>query len=104
MVEALKKHDPKKTGSLLKASHAGLRDLYEVSCPELDHLALVGNKHKGSYGARMMGGGFGGCVLCLVKEDDMSDFLEECTVSYFEKFGFDPEVIEFDLAGGVEYV
>ncbi|HZV69703.1 MAG TPA: galactokinase [Saprospiraceae bacterium] len=102
MVEALKKNNATKAGALLKASHAGLRDLYEVSCAELDHLAAVGNKHKGAYGARMMGGGFGGCVICLVKEEAMEDFLEECSVSYFEKFGFDPEVIEFDLGNGVE--
>lgn len=104
MVDALKKQDPKKAGALLKASHAGLRDQYEVSCAELDHLAAVANKHKGAYGARMMGGGFGGCVLCLVKEEEMEEFLEECSVSYFEKFGFDPEVIQFDLGNGVEYV
>lgn len=102
MVRALKEHHPVNAGKLLNASHTGLRDLYEVSCAELDLLAATARKFAGVYGARMMGGGFGGCVICLVKEDVLDDFLEESSAAYFEKFKYDPEVIQFELGGGVE--
>ncbi|MEO6132515.1 MAG: galactokinase, partial [Saprospiraceae bacterium] len=75
---------------------------YEVSCEELDHLANFANHHDDAYGARMMGGGFGGCVICLVKENRLNQFLTECTTSYADKFGFEPEVIQFELGNGVE--
>src|SRR5688572_17875660 len=65
MVTALNAHDANKAGQILKASHKGLRYDYEVSCDELNHLADFANHFKGVFGARMIGGGFGGCVLCL---------------------------------------
>ena len=102
MVLALKNNDATKAGQLLEASHAGLRNKYEVSCEELDHLAHFANTHPNVYGARMMGGGFGGCVICLVKEEEMEIFLASCVVSYTERFGFEPAVIHFSLSSGVE--
>lgn len=56
-------------GELLNASHASLRDDYQVSCPELDDLAELCRRQPGVYGARMMGGGFGGCVLALARPE-----------------------------------
>ncbi len=56
-------------GELLNASHASLRDDYQVSCPELDDLADLCRRQPGVYGARMMGGGFGGCVLALAQPE-----------------------------------
>lgn len=52
-------------GSLLNEAHASLRDLYDVSCAELDALQIAASQAKGCFGARMMGGGFGGCVLAV---------------------------------------
>lgn len=104
MVEALEKQDPKIAGKLLYASHQGLKSLYEVSCDELDHLADFANEHEGVYGARMMGGGFGGCVICLVNEARVADFLSACEYSYTERFDFKPEFIPFELSGGVERI
>lgn len=104
MVEALEKKDPKIAGKLLYESHQGLKSLYEVSCDELDHLADFANEHEGVYGARMMGGGFGGCVICLVNEARVADFLSACEYSYTERFGFEPEFISFELSGGVERI
>ena len=103
MVKALETHDLQRAGSLLKMSHEGLRDEYEVSCEELDHLADFVNNHDGAYGGRMMGGGFGGCVICLVEEESIHTFLSEARASYLSRFGFDPEVINFELSEGVEY-
>lgn len=104
MVKALGNKDPRKAGQLLKASHKGLRNDYEVSCAELDHLADFANHFEGVHGARMMGGGFGGCVLCLVIKKTMDDFLEEINASYFLKFGYDPETIDLDFGNGVEEI
>lgn len=101
MVQALKHHQPEKAGALLQASHAGLRDQYEVSCAELDHLADFTNQYEGVYGTRMMGGGFGGCVIGLMKEDILEDFSKAISTSYTARFGFKPDIILFDLSGGV---
>lgn len=101
---AFENKDSSTAGRLLLASHNGLRDLYEVSCPELDHLIAFSQTCKGVYGARMMGGGFGGCVLCLVHENIVGNFLEKIKTSYHKKFGFDPEVIHFNLSAGAEIV
>ncbi len=100
MQKAIETHDPQAAGQLLNASHEGLRKLYEVSCPELDHLADFANKYNGVYGARMMGGGFGGCVLCLIKEEAIRDFEEGCADSYQNEFGFSPDFIHFELSKG----
>ena len=104
MANALNKKDAMDAGDLMKASHTGLQYDYEVSCPELDHLAGFANSFEGVYGARMMGGGFGGCVICLVEEGAYENFISEVTASYAGTFGFEPAVIEFDLGGGVERI
>lgn len=65
-VEALERHDPVAFGRLMNASHASLRDDFEVSGPELDHLADCIRRQPGVLGARMTGAGFGGCVVALV--------------------------------------
>ncbi len=101
MVEALGQHDAQRAGTLLKASHHGLRHMYEVSCDELDHLTDFANAYKGVMGARMMGGGFGGCVICLISEDVLEEFSIACVDAYLDRFGFEPDVILFDLADGV---
>jgi galactokinase len=102
MKEALKKEDAVKAGQLLQASHFGLQHQYEVSCDELNHLADLANNTDGVYGGRMMGGGFGGCVICLVDTDAMQQFERVATTSYQNQFGFAPEVIHFSLSDGAE--
>jgi len=104
MKEALKKQDAVKAGHLLQASHYGLQYQYEVSCDELNHLAHLANHTKGVFGGRMMGGGFGGCVICLVDHNTLEQFEREAISSYQKQFGFEPEVIHFSLSGGVEVI
>src|SRR5579859_3115553 len=67
-VDALKSGDLAKVGKLMDESHVRLRDLYEVSITELDVMAALVQSEKGCYGARMMGGGFGGAVIALVDD------------------------------------
>ena len=102
MINALQEQHATNAGKLLKASHEGLRNKYEVSCEELDHLADFANKYPGVCGARMMGGGFGGCVICLLNEEVLDAFSKAFVASYHEQFGFDPEIILFELGGGVQ--
>ncbi len=104
MIHALEAKDAHKAGQLLHASHRGLRTEYEVSCDELDLLADFAQKYEGVFGARMMGGGFGGCVICLVSEEVADTFVTEASENYHTRFGFAPEVIRFELSDGVSVV
>lgn len=78
-------------GSLMKESHKSLRDLYEVSCTELDTIVDTALKVKGVIGSRMTGGGFGGCTVSLVKKENIDDFIEKVSKEYREKFQIEPE-------------
>ncbi|HEY3780929.1 MAG TPA: galactokinase [Fimbriimonadaceae bacterium] len=82
---ALKKDDLDKIGVLMKGSHISLRDDFEVSCPELDAMAESAWKATGCVGARMMGGGFGGACIALVKTDALPDFTAETAIAYKKK-------------------
>jgi len=67
-------------------SHEGLQNKYEVSCKELDFLVEYSRDKDFIYGSRMMGGGFGGCTLNLIKEDKIDNYVEEVSSAYREKF------------------
>lgn len=64
--EAIEDGDLESLGRLMYQSHVSLRDLYQVSCPELDQLVDITMQTKGVLGSRMTGGGFGGCIVALV--------------------------------------
>ena len=104
MREALERHDAYSAGTLLNASHIGLRDEYEVSCAELDFLAAFAHGDDRVHGARMMGGGFGGCVIALLKEATAEAFTGDASRAYEKTFGFAPEVIFFALGEGAREV
>lgn len=81
-VEALRSGDLQSVGRLLNESHASLRDLYEVSIDELDIMAELAQNTEGCYGARMMGGGFGGAVIALVQDSAAAQLAEEVSQAY----------------------
>jgi len=85
-VEALKNNQLKVLGNLMYETHNGLRDLYEVSCPELDFLVDFSKKYKEVIGARMMGGGFGGCTINIIHAEKVEEFVLEVSKAYFNKF------------------
>ena len=89
--EAIAKNNWTTAGSLLYASHDGLKNDYEVSCNELDHLVDSVKGIDGVWGARMMGGGFGGCTLNLVREDKIDDIIKQVNSKYKKAFGFEPK-------------
>ncbi|RYY21659.1 MAG: galactokinase [Cytophagaceae bacterium] len=88
-------------GELLYASHDGLRDDYQVSCPELDVLVELAHQAPGAYGARMMGGGFGGCTINLVATEEVDKFIDFMTKGYQERLGLPLETYVTTLADGV---
>jgi galactokinase len=85
-VEALKANDLKRIGELLYETHDGLSKMYEVSCPELDFLVAFSKKYDSVLGARMMGGGFGGCTINLVHEDAIEEFVKAASVAYEKEY------------------
>jgi galactokinase len=77
-------------GGLMSASHASLRDDYEVSAPELDHIVLEATRHAGVLGARLTGGGFGGSAIVLVSRVELAQVEEALAAGYRERFGHVP--------------
>jgi galactokinase len=99
-VQALLINDVKKAGELLSASHRSLKEKYEVSCVELDFLAEKAILITGCLGSRMMGGGFGGCTINLVKEDEVENFCKQISGLYKLKFEIEPEINIYETVGG----
>ncbi|HUB24300.1 MAG TPA: galactokinase [Tepidisphaeraceae bacterium] len=91
-------------GELMVQSHRSLRDDYEVSCPELDYLAAEAMAVKGVYGARMTGGGFGGCIVALAQPRAVTPLSEHLGKSYTAKFGRQPVVSVTTATGGASVV
>jgi galactokinase len=90
--KALRSSDADRFGHLMYESHASLRDDYEVSCRELDLLVEVASSRPGVYGARMTGGGFGGCTVNLLRADACDSFKEHMSRAYREATGIVPEI------------
>lgn len=88
-VAALEASDIATFGQLMYGSHEGLSHWYEVSCPELDILVDIARQQPGVLGARMMGGGFGGCTINLVQEEVLDDFRKLITKQYKARTGKD---------------
>jgi galactokinase len=80
-------------------SHEGLRDLYEVSCPEIDWMVKRAQETEGVFGARMTGQGFGGCTYTIVKNEAFAEYRNRID-DYERIFGFRPAIHEFKLATG----
>lgn len=100
--EAMLSKDIEELGRLLYASHQGLKKLYEVSCKELDVLVELTYEEASIAGARMMGGGFGGCTLNLIHTDGMEEVINRIQVKYKDMTGIDPSCYRVQIANGVE--
>lgn len=90
--EDLKHNDLKAFGQKMFATHDGLSKLYEVSCEELDFLADCAKEEPAILGSRMMGGGFGGCTINLIKKEAVEEVAARISKKYVEKFGVETEV------------
>jgi galactokinase len=90
--EALRVGDIERFGKRMAESHRSLRDLYEVSCVELDLMVDLAYQQKGVYGARMTGGGFGGATINLVDARHAGEFKEKIAKAYQHETGLMPQI------------
>jgi galactokinase len=105
-VRALRDGRIDRLGQAMRASHESLRDLYEVSCPELDALVDAALDLDGAQvvGARLTGAGFGGCAVSLVREDALERFLNEVPVRYRMTTGIEAELYVCAAADGASVI
>lgn len=98
---AMKRGDVGTLGELLNASHASLRDLYEVTGVELDTLAAAAQEHPACAGSRMTGAGFGGCTVSIVRKDGVEDFKRTVAEKYTKKIGYAPSFYDCTIEDGI---
>ena len=99
-IEVLTAGDLESFGALMTASHNSLRDLYEVTCPELDLLAAEALKIDGVLGSRMTGAGFGGCTVSLVQDDAVDTFIEKIGKIYLDTIGYAADFYITEIGDG----
>ena len=97
--DALERDDYETVGEMMYQTHFGLSHLYEVSCEELDFLNKLARKCEVT-GSRVMGGGFGGCTINLVKEELYDRFIETAVEKFTEKFGHAPKIYNVIISDG----
>ncbi len=102
VVEAFHRGDSKALGPLMRDSHRSLRDDYEVSCKELDLIVEIAAAQPGLNGARMTGGGFGGCTINLVESAAVSNFRRNVAAAYSSKTGLTPEIFVSPACDGAQ--
>ena len=89
-------------GELMNQCHISLRDLYEVSCPELDIMVRIAQSLEGCYGARLTGAGFGGCTVNLVAYEEAETFSQLLARGYQSETGYQPEIYITHASNGAE--
>ncbi len=102
--ELLQQNDLTRFGKLMYATHEGLSKLYNVSCAELDFLVQQASANQNVIGARLMGGGFGGCTINIVKEEAIDDFIAQTSAAYQRQFNIEPEAYVMEISDGVEKI
>ncbi len=99
---ALHRGDARMFGGFMFASHKSLKDLYEVSIPELDYLVEIARRLPGVYGARLTGAGFGGCTVNLVEEKEAETFMQSLQAGYKQQTGRVAKVYLCQASNGAE--
>jgi galactokinase len=102
--EALRRNDLVSFGKKMYASHTGLSKLYDVSCPELDYLVELAREEHAIIGARMMGGGFGGCTINLIRKNFINEVTERISKAYSSRYGQEPLAYICNLSDGTHVV
>jgi galactokinase len=104
-VKAARRADAVRMGELFLESHMSMQHDYEISCEEIDFLVQAASGIEGVYGARMTGGGFGGCTVNLVRSDAAGRFHQQIAAVYRDRFAIDPPVFRcVPSAGAAEAV
>ena len=99
---ALQAGRPEALGPLLLTAHDSLRDDYAVSCPELDALVELAAAHPACLGGRMMGGGFGGCTVNLVRTGGAAALMDSVLADYHQRFPHTGRAFAVRLVGGAQ--
>ncbi len=103
-INALEAGSDREFGQLLNGTHAGLRDEYEVSCGEIDFLQRTATAQEGVVGARIMGGGFGGCTINLMRTDRIPKVQSAVAEAYRAEYGIRPEFYPVHIADGTHLI
>lgn len=98
--ESLEKGDLETVGNCMKESHVSLKEDYQVSCKELDALFDILINHKGVYGSRMTGAGFGGCVIALIDKKEEKNIIERVENRYPKMTGISPSIYPCEISDG----
>jgi len=85
----------------MRESHESLRDDFEVSCRELDLMVEIASAKRGVLGARMTGGGFGGCTVNLVEASEAKEFQQDVAEDYLARTGLSPDILICEASQGV---
>lgn len=99
--KALSEGDVEYLGQLLNETHSGLSTEFEVSCAELDFMVEKTLKEEGVFGARIMGGGFGGCSINLIKDENVSQVIENISAQYKQAYNIDMKVYQVKISDGI---
>jgi galactokinase len=99
-VAAAARHDAERMGELFLESHRSMQHDYEITCEEVDFLVDAAAGIPGCYGARMTGGGFGGCTVNLLRPDAVGAFEDSIVARYRERFGIQPAIIRCEPSEG----
>jgi galactokinase len=102
--KALKSQDLTEAGEILKQAQLGMKVEYEITCPEIDLMAEFANAKDYVLGARMMGGGFGGCTLNLMVKGNEEEFIKDLNAVYFDSFKKEISPISIEIVDGVSRI
>ncbi|WP_109300175.1 galactokinase [Aquimarina sp. AU474] len=102
-VTYLKNNKIKEFASLLYLCHEGLRHKYEVSCPELDFLVNYSLNKEYVLGSRMMGGGFGGCTINIIKKNHIDNYINEVSIAYKNRFDIELKAFQANPSKGTSH-
>jgi len=102
--QALRRGDPVAMGALMSESHRSMRDDFEITTPVMDAMVTAASAAPGCFGARMTGGGFGGCVVALVRVDAVDAFQESAAAAFRMKTGLTPKLYVCRATDGAEIV
>ena len=101
--DALEREDYLTVGEMMYQTHFGLSRIYEVSCEELDFLNRIARKMDVT-GSRLMGGGFGGCTINLVKKELYDSFIKETKEQFLKAYGYEPKVYDVIISDGAHCI
>ena len=101
---ALQNGEIQSLNKLMADSHRSLRDDYQVSCAELDLMVNLASQQKGVYGARMTGGGFGGCTINLVRAENTAGSQRDVAKGYHSATGRRPDIYVCSASQGAEMI